>query len=402
MANTHAIMKSSLAKALIDAGVQHFDLGGPVATGNGTAVQGPVGGTLGQILGNNSYQAGQANIQAGTNAGQLNDAYNKAQTGISSQQGLASSLQPQTTSAISNQQTLAQQLLNQSNGSGPNPAQSALNSSTGTNVANQAALMAGQRGAGSNPALIAKLAAEQGANTQQQAVGQSATLQAEQQLAAQKQLGELSGQQVGQAESANNAANAAAQGEQGILQNANNANNNANVGIQSNINNVDAATSAANAGQGAKIGSLINGAMGNVSSLSSLLGGGGGGGGTYAGMASALPELSAPAGLLGAAALYKGGKVDASNGAKIAGKSKYPGNDPRNDVVPAILSKGEEVLPNSVTQSKDAPKKAAEFVKHLQDKKGKGEDGGYSKVVSAKKSLKERVEALEKLTSKGA
>jgi len=393
MANTHAIMKSSLAKALIDAGVQHFDLGGPVATGNGTAVQGPVGGTLGQILGNNSYQAGQANIQTGTNAGQLNDAYNKAQTGISSQQGLASSLQPQTTSAISNQQTLAQQLLNQSNGSGPNPAQSALNSSTGTNVANQAALMAGQRGAGANPALIAKLAAEQGANTQQQAVGQSATLQAEQQLAAQKQLGELSGQQLGQAESANNAANAGAQGEQGILQSANNANNNANVGIQSNINSVDAATSAANAGQGTKIGSLINGAMGNVSSLGSLFGGGGG-----AAAAGGAGDLLG----VGALTFSKGGMVDASNGAKIGGKAKFAGNDSRNDVVPAMLSKGEEVLPNSVTQAKDAPKKAAEFVKHLQDKKGKAEDGGYSKVVSAKKSLKERVEALEKLNSKGA
>lgn len=39
----------------------------------------------------------------------------------------------------------------------------------------------------------------------------------------------------------------------------------------------------------------------------------------------------------------------------------------QNDVVPAMLSKGEVVLPNSVTQHPDAPQKAAEFVAKLKD-----------------------------------
>jgi hypothetical protein len=102
---------------------------------------------------------------------------------------------------LANEQALQQQLAQQAVGQGPNPAQAALNQSTGANVANQAALAASQRGASSNVGLLERQAAQQGAQTQQQAVGQSATLQAQQQLAAQQ--GELAlqgnvGQQAGQ------------------------------------------------------------------------------------------------------------------------------------------------------------------------------------------------------------
>lgn len=87
------------------------------------------------------------------------------------------------------QQGLAQQYQNIALGQGPNPAQAMLNQQTGQNVANQAALMAGQRGAGANVGLIARQAAQQGANTQQQAVGQGATMQANQSLNALQGLG---------------------------------------------------------------------------------------------------------------------------------------------------------------------------------------------------------------------
>lgn len=69
-------------------------------------------------------------------------------------------------------------------GRGPNPAMAALNQATGQNVANQAAMMAGQRGAGANVGLLARQAAQQGAGIQQQAVGQGAMMQSQQQLAA--------------------------------------------------------------------------------------------------------------------------------------------------------------------------------------------------------------------------
>jgi len=90
------------------------------------------------------------------------------------------------------QQDTAKQLQGIADGTGPNPAMAALNQRTGENVANQAALMAGQRGAGANIGMMARQAAQQGGNTQQQAVGQGATMQAQQSLNA---LGQIGGQQ---------------------------------------------------------------------------------------------------------------------------------------------------------------------------------------------------------------
>jgi hypothetical protein len=339
--------------------------------------------------------------------------------------------------AIANQQALGTALLNQSQGIGPNPAQAALNSSTGQNVANQAALMAGQRGASANPALMAKLIAEQGARTQQQAVGQSATLQAEQQLAAQRELGGLSAQQIQQAQAAQNAGTQAGLSQEGELQAANTAGNNAAVSSQNNINDVNARISAANANQGGMLGGLINGVGAAIPGIAGLFKNGAATGAADAGAiqaastgslssgmdlgaalggaSTAAPAAEAGGDLLGVGSLTDALGVAASNvaplavdlaplglssGGKVSGKPKVKGNDPRNDTTPAMLSPGEIVLPNSVTQSPDAAKKAAEFVKHLKGK-NKKEETGYSKVASAKKSLKERVEHLEKLCSGG-
>lgn len=116
---------------------------------------------------------------------------------INQQGGLNSSLNPAGTQGVQNQQTAAaglgsniSQLQGIANGTGPNPAQAMLNQQTGINVANQAALMASQRGASANPALLARQAAQQGAATQQQAAGQGATLQAQQSLGA---IGQMTG-----------------------------------------------------------------------------------------------------------------------------------------------------------------------------------------------------------------
>jgi hypothetical protein len=99
---------------------------------------------------------------------------------LASQQALANQQQ----GLINQQQNTAGQLQGIANGTGPNPAMAALNQTTGQNVANQASLMAGQRGASSNVGLLARQAAQQGAATQQQAVGQGATMQAQQELGA--------------------------------------------------------------------------------------------------------------------------------------------------------------------------------------------------------------------------
>ncbi len=189
-----------------------------------------------------------------------------------------------------------------------------LNQQTAANTANQAAMMAGQRGAGANAGLLARQAAMQGAANQQNAIGQGAMMNAQQQIAARGQLmqqqagmGSLAGQQVGQQAAGLGGLNSASQGlfgtalqglntgqanaisQQNALNNAavgmqsniNNANvgmqsniNNANLGMQSNINNANQANTAnmnnTNAGiaqgnQAAQSG-LLSGALKGLSS----------------------------------------------------------------------------------------------------------------------------------------
>lgn len=128
------------------------------------------------------------------------------------------------------QQNLSNVLQNEASGGGPNPAKAMLAQATGANVANQNALAAGVRGSNANPALVARQAAQTGAGIEQQSAGQTAILQAQQQLAAQQQLEHLSAQQQVQQQTAN------AQ----------------NIGMQENLNN--SGTSQANAIQGARSG----------------------------------------------------------------------------------------------------------------------------------------------------
>lgn len=133
------------------------------------------------------------------------------------------------------QQQLADLFSAQGNGQGPNPAQMALNQQTGNNVAQQAALLAGQRGSSANTGLAARQAAMAGANTQQQAVGQSAVLQAQQQLAARQALQQqqsIMGQQNIAEQGANNQLFGAAAG----AQNAQNNSNIQNYGMMQGIN----------------------------------------------------------------------------------------------------------------------------------------------------------------------
>lgn len=216
-------------------------------------------------LGNN-FQAGSANIQSGTNAQQLGSAYTGANNAINAQVGLTNTLTPQATGAVENQNALAAQELAMTQGGGPNPALEQLAQQTNTNVNNTAALMAGQRGGAANPALLARQAAQQGANTQQEAVGQAATLQAQQQIAAQQNLAQLEANRISQTGQATENLNTQQQNEQNILQGANTAYNNAAVGMQSNVNNVNGQTAAGN--QAAN-----KGLLGSIASVIPGLGG---------------------------------------------------------------------------------------------------------------------------------
>jgi len=262
--------------------VQNFDTGGTVLSGPSTGgtvnnatdpnTSGIAGGINGVLGTNNNFQGAAANTQAGTNAAQLNNAYTGVQTGLNDQGNLVKQTGAGTTQGLAAQSALSGQLSNEANGQGPNPAQAALNQSTGENIAQQAALAAGQRGAGANAGLIATQNAQTGAATQQAAVGQAATLQAQQQLAAQSAEANLAATQVGQGATAVQNENQQQQNEQNILQGANTSNNNANVAMQSNINNVNSQTSAANQNQSAN---TVGGLLSAASSISSLFAKGG-------------------------------------------------------------------------------------------------------------------------------
>jgi hypothetical protein len=185
------------------------------------------GGGLAGLIGSSGGVGGTGfNTPSGTNAEQINNAYNRNQSALDAQNAVAGVLAPQAGTAVANQNTLAGQYAAQAAGQGPNVAQTMLNQRTGQNVATQASLMSGQRGASANPALLARQAAQQGAATQQQGVGEAATMQAQQQIAAQQAQAQLAANQIAQTQGATSAATQAAQGEQGILQGANTANNN--------------------------------------------------------------------------------------------------------------------------------------------------------------------------------
>lgn len=180
---------------------------------------------LGGLLGLEGGAGGTGfSTHPGTSPEELHAAYQDAQAGMWNQRALLENLQAQ--KGLQKQGDVYGQVQGVVSGQGPNPAQAQLAQATSQNVANQAALMAGQRGAGANVGLLARQAGMQGANTQQQAAGQAATLQAQQSLNALGQAGGLANQMAANQIGQTNANVQAQQAEQNILQGANTANNN--------------------------------------------------------------------------------------------------------------------------------------------------------------------------------
>lgn len=428
---------------------------GSAAGGLGSVTQSPIvqaspayqigsilgGGSLGSALGPMFGQSGglggtglpapqAAQIQPGVTPDQLGQGYVGAQQGLNAQQNLLQALQAQNgignqssvfnqsqglanqlsgANPVATQQALMGQYANIAAGGGPNPAMAMLNQQTGQNVANQGALMAGQRGAGANVGLMARQAAQQGASTQQQAVGQAAQMQAQQQLAAMQAMSGLSGQQLsalqaqqgalaGQAAGqVNNLAGATTgysqgqQAEQQNLLNANAAQNQAQVGSQGNVNSNNAQISGQYIGQQGKI---LGGVANAVSGAAGLAEGGEVGdsdSGTDA--TPPTPMVTPPSPVIGSqssfgrflqgwnsaptgtpAPMASGGLANGGGHVspkKSAQKAEKSGDSYDNDKIPAMLSEGEIVLPRSVTQSGNPSESAARFVQALMAKKGK-------------------------------
>ncbi len=300
---------------------------------------------LGNLMGiQNNFQAPLAPIVNPVTQDQINQAGAQYQNGL---QG---------------QQDLSQLLLQQAQGQGVNPAQNMLNQSTAQNVNNQAALMAGQRGASSNPGLIARQAAQQGANIQQQGIGQAATLGAQQQLGA---MGQLQNQQALQQQGA--------LANQGQLLGAQGAFNNAQVGNYSGVNQANAGVAAGNS---QREGNLIGGLIGGVGAALPFLSQGGevpehlshAANCYYSGgqMANKVPAMVSPGEKYippqEAKKVANGEKSLASAGEKIPGKAKVSGDSLKNDTVQKNLDAGGIVIPKSIMESDDPIKAGTKFL----------------------------------------
>lgn len=308
----------------------------------------------------------------------------QAQQSLASQQALSQALAGQggiqnQSQVYGQQQALASQLGQLANGQGPNPAQAMLAQQTGNNVANQAALMAGQRGAGANAGLIARQAGQQGAATQQQAVGQGATMQAQQQLGA---LGALQNQQALLGTTAQNQVNNQANATNAYANNAVGQLNTQNEQAMKNAFTPQQINAGVATGNAANAQKPLVGLIGGAGAAASVLAKGATGGEVHTGqigsnpMAPIMKENYKPAyeprlvsHLLG----YAQGGMVMESGGKVPGKPAVGGakNSYANDTVPALLSAGEIVLPRSVTQSANPAEAAARFVSAIQNKKGK-------------------------------
>lgn len=304
---------------------------------------------------NGGKGAEQAALDRPFNPGQVKDQYNQANSLLNQQGDFVNALAAQ--NGIANQSSVFNQLQNTANGVGPNPALAQLAQATNANTANQAALMAGQRGSSVNPALIARLAAQQGAANQQNAAGQAATLQAQQSLNAQGQMANVAGQQV---QNQGNAIMGQNQLAQGIL--------NTTAGGINNQNQ--------NALQNTQMANQVN--MQNQNMQTQLLGGLANAAGPAIGM-----MFGGPAGAAAGSTIAGGSKMGQSmsagmaNGGVVPGKAKVAGDSPVNDTVSAQLSPGEVVIPRSIMESKDPASAAAAFVQGVMHSSKKKVDSAY-------------------------
>ncbi len=398
-----------------------------VASVGGAAVGGAINGAN-QSSAQKAQQAAaqQAAQQAQTNATNALNPANTPQVAAANAEQQRQSQFANAAGAVNglgNQQNVFNTLGQVASGQGPNPALAMLNNATGANTANQAALMAGQRGAGANSGLIARQAAQQGAANQQNAAGQGAALQANQSLGALSQMGGIAGQQVGQQLQANSQAGNMALGNQGqalgLLGQANSANTQlANTALQGQIDQ----NSAGNKYGNQLVGGVANGIGAGLGALSSPTGNGQASAGSTNTPGNynlgVLPAPQASGNMFGVNTkfaeggpvskigqhfqmLSKGGKAhgnvpalvspgekiipkekvkavaegkkDAmSAGKAVPGKPKVGGakNSYANDTVHKNLSEGDIVLPRSVTQSSNPHWAAHQFVSKIMAEKG--------------------------------
>lgn len=301
----------------------------------------------------------------------------------------------QSNNTAQKQGTLADMLMAQANGTGPNPALNQLNQTTNQNIQQTAGQIASQKGI--SPGLAARLIAMNGANQNQNAAGQAATMNAQQQLGAESNLGStLNAQRTGDITQATDNKNLQNQ-YIGTLENAqsnqNNAINDGTLGAE----RINADTAAANAKAAGSVGGGLLQGLGSVGAsllkkaAPLALAGATGGGSLLAG--GAMDAISNSGGGGG------DGLLTAAHGAVVPGHAPVKGDSPKNDTVPARLSPGEIVLPRSVTQSPEAAEKAKLFVEQISGKKSDKptvNPKSYGELLQVHRDIKSKMDELEK------
>jgi len=337
------------------------------ALGTAAGIAGAVGGAAslvgGLVGGKEDENYGGANLNTETGVSPTL-AGNQNQEALNYQKSFVDALGSQ---GITNQNNVYSQLQGIANGTGPNPAQAMLNQATGANVANQAALMAGQRGASQNVGMIARQAGQQGGALQQQAAGQGATMQANQSLNAIGQMGNLANTQVSQRANAINAYGQQTNAQQQNALNAIAAQNSAAVAARGGAESLNAQAAARNAGA---LRSTLGAGASAIGQAANVLAQPGAQPAAQAPVANVDFDMGQMGSKPGTMYAAHGGQVDMRTGGHVPGQAKVAGDSIKNDVVDAKLSPKEIVLPRSITMHPNAPEMAAQFVRQQLAKHG--------------------------------
>lgn len=158
---------------------------------------------------------------------------------------------------------------------------------------------------------------------------------------------------------------------------------------------------------GASSAGTAGAAAGGAADAAGALGAADAGAGAAAGGAAAAGGGAAD--LLPLLLLANGGQAtNFIGGGHVPGKAKVAGNSLKNDVVPAMLSPKEIVLPRTVTMSPDAPEKAKRFVEAIQAKNKKEERNssvpasqGYAKLLAKHREVSQKMAELDQMLKGG-
>jgi hypothetical protein len=178
--------KMDFVAAMTKHGLKHFDTGGGVVASTPSTPNLGSTSTPSAVQSNSAYGAYAATAP-------LNGSVQGLAEGMTTQNNFQAQA-PTSVGAVGSQQAqLAGELANESAGNGPNPAQMQYLQNT-NNIANQQAQSYASNRA-LNPGLAARMAGNTGASLESNAANVAGQQQAEQQLAAQQQYGNLTGQE---------------------------------------------------------------------------------------------------------------------------------------------------------------------------------------------------------------